>query len=83
MSNSRGAKSRLDLKTNLFQQWENDIEVSFCALIFNFMHFAQVFQVEKHLKIVWKTSHHVTTCDTSNNEISNSRANEDFMQDVT
>ena len=53
-----------------------------CVLISNFMHFVQVFQVEKDLKITWKTSHHIT-CDANNNETSNSRANEDSMQDVT
>ena len=46
------------------------------------MHLTQVFQVEKDLKIAWKISHYVT-CDASNNETSNSRANENFMQDVT
>ena len=56
--------------------------VSLCALISNFLHLAQVFQVEEDLKIAWKISHHVT-CDASNNEISNSRANKDSMQDVT
>ena len=34
------------------------------------------------MKIAWKTRLHVT-CDSSNNEISNSRVNEDSMQDVT
>ena len=82
MSNSHGAKSRLDLRTNLFQQRENNTGVSLCVLISNFMYLAQVFQVEEDLKIAWKTNHHVT-CDASNNEISNSRANEDSIQDVT
>ena len=81
-SNSYGAKSILDLRTNLCQQGENDTRVSLCALISNFIHLTQVFQVEEDLKIAWKISHHIT-CDTSNNEISNSRANEDSMQNVT
>ena len=51
MSNSHGAKSILDLKTNLFQQRENAIGVSLCALISNFIHLTQVFQVEEDLKI--------------------------------
>ena len=59
-----------------------DTRVSLCVIIFNFMHLAQVFQVEEDLNIAWKISHHVT-CDASNNEASNSRANEDSMQEVT
>ena len=46
------------------------------------MYLTQVFQVEKDLKIAWKTSHHITYY-ASNNETSNSRANEDSMQNVT
>ena len=56
MSNSHGVKSKLDLRTNFFQQKENDTGVSLCALISNFMHFTQVCQVHKDLKIAWKTS---------------------------
>ena len=82
MSNSHGTKSKLDLRINLFQQGENDTRVSLCALIYNFMHLTQVFQVEKDLKIAWKISYHVTS-DLSNNETSNLRANKDFMQDIT
>ena len=46
------------------------------------MHLALIFQVEEDLKITWKISYHVT-CDVSNNETSNLRANENSMQDVT
>ena len=46
------------------------------------MHLTQVFQIEKDLMIVWKTSHHFT-CSTSNNEISNSSAIEDMKIGVS
>ena len=55
-----GDGSNEDLGTSLFQPGENDMRVSLYALISNFMHLAQVFQIEKDLNIVWKTSHHVT-----------------------
>ena len=80
--NSHGSKSILDLRTNLFQQGKNDTRVSLCALLSNFMHLAQVFQVDKDLKIGWKISQHVTS-DASKKETSNSRTNEDSMQNIT
>ena len=46
------------------------------------MHLTQVFQVEKNLKIAWKTSHDIT-CSASNNEISNSSVIEDLKKGVS
>ena len=46
ISNSHGVKFKLDLRTNLFQQRENNTGVFLCVLISNFIHLAQVFQVE-------------------------------------
>ena len=45
------------------------------------MHLTQVFQVEKDLKIIWKTSHYVT-CSISNNKTFNSSTNEDSRKGV-
>ena len=64
------------------EAYVNGTRVSLCALISNFMHLTQVFQVEEDLKISQKTSQHFT-CDASNNETSNSKANGNSMQDIT
>ena len=61
---------------------QSDTGVSLCVLVSNFMHLEQVFQVDKDLKIGWKISQHVTS-DASKKETSNSRTNEDSMQNIT
>ena len=65
LSPYHGDGSNEDLRTSLFQPGENDTGV--CSLISNYMHLAQVFQVEKDVKITCSPSHHVT-CSPSNNK---------------
>ena len=62
-----GDGSNEDLRTNLFQLGENDTRVSLCALISNYMHLAQIFQVKKDVKITYSPSPQVT-CSPSNNK---------------
>ena len=51
----------ISFNNNMIQDnWEIDTRVSLCALISNYMHLAQVFQVEKDVKITWSPSHQVT-----------------------
>ena len=67
LSPYHGDGSNEDLRTSLFQLGENDTGVSLCSLISNYMHLAQVFQVEKDMKIIGSPSHQVT-CSPSNNK---------------
>ena len=69
LSPYHGDGSNEDLRTSLFQPGENDTGVSLCALISNYMHLVQVFQVEKDVKI---------TCSPSNNKNPKSAENEEW-----
>ena len=59
-----------------------DTGVSLCALISNYMHLAQVFQVEKDVKITCSPSHQVT-CFPSNNKNPKSAENEELKHGVS
>ena len=76
LSPYHGDGSNEDLRISLFQLGENDTRVSLSALISNYMHLAQVFQVEKDVKITCSTSHQVT-CSPSNNKNPKSTENEE------
>ena len=57
LSPYRGDGSNEDLRTSLFQPGENDTGVFLCAIVSNYMHLAQVFRVEKDVKISYSPSH--------------------------
>ena len=59
-----------------------DTGVSLCSLISNYMHLAQVFQVEKDVKITCSPSHQVT-CSPSNNKNPKSAENEELKNGVS
>ena len=59
-----------------------DTRVSLYALISNHMHLAQVFRVEKDVKISYSSSHQVT-CSPSNNKNPKSIENEELKNGVS